>query len=418
MMKIVLSAFVAIPLAFVPAAASAQDSVIAGGTVTTDAGSFCQGDAECLAALQQCRADLQRNTEVARNAVEALNRCEAQLAKAKPPRRTPPTPPQCTGPFMNPATCTCRVNVDGTGDKHPTLVPVKAWNANVVACVTRADWITQIEVQARRISALEGRVPDWDSAKRRIDLLLNLVSNGEPEQFAAQWTDLLAWYQDANQGLEQVKRQVAILVANDKTIQAALAARCPPLPDKPQASMVERCDAAQRAGKGTQVSIRVAGEGIGGYRPGSDGYQGVRIRLEGAYNVPGTQSAFVASVYGGRLWDQETGGQILGGGDAGYRYYFNRDREANIDFLAYAQQYWSTRGAGYHGVLQDKGMGNEGGARIRAAYCITQGFCLNGEVSGGYAPSINKFVNAYRLDAASGATVSGALGIVGHADLF
>lgn len=421
MMKLVFSVFAALPLAFIPAAASAQDAGAGnmGGAVTTDAAAFCQGEATCLASLQQCRDDLERNSKVAKDAVEALNRCESQLAKARPrAKRVAPTPPQCTGPFMNPASCTCRMNPDGTGEKSPALVPVKAWNANLVQCVTRADLLALVEAQARRIAALEGKAPDWDAAHQRITLLLNLVSDGEPQQFAAQWTDLLAWYAEAQEGLSQVKSQVAILVANDQTTQAALAALCPLLPDRPQASMVERCDAAARAGKGTQVSVRVAGEVVGGYRPGADGYQGVRIRLEGAYNVPGTQSAFVASVYGGRLWDQQTGGQILGGGDAGYRYYFSRDREANIDLLAYVQQYYSVHGAGHQGVLNDKGMGGEGGARVRAAYCVTRGLCFNGEVSGGYAPRINYFPHAYRLDAASGATVSGALGISGHADLF
>lgn len=416
MNRIFSAVVLAICITFLPAAASAQQpGANLGATVTTDAGAACQGDQACLAALQQCREDLARQSDAAKDALEKLNRCEGRV---KPPVKPQPLPPPvCGGPHMNPSDCTCRVNPDGTGDKQPALIRVRVYNSNTVVCVTRAELLDQVDAMNRRLLLIEGKVQGWDDAKRRIDTLLLLVSNGEPEAFAAQWTELLSWYKGAQQSLEQMKGTLAVLVNNDTVTQQNFAKLCPPIPDKPQASMQERCDVAARSGRGTQVEARVVAEGFGGHRPGSGGYQGIKGRLELAYNIPGTQSALVTSGYAGHIWDQDTGRQIMLGAEGGYRYYFSKEKNTNIDLLAYGQQYYSVHGAGYQG-MPEKGMGWEAGGRVRVGHCVAEALCFGGDVAAGYTPKNSSFPGAYRMDVDSGPTISAGLGIHGRINLF
>jgi len=417
MVKALVLFVAAICIVFLPAAASAQDNPGAnlGAVVTTDAGAACQGDASCLAALQQCRDDLKTSTETAKDALEKLNKCQASL---KPPVKPQPLPPPvCGGPYMNVSDCTCRLNADGSGEKNPLLVRVRPYNTNTVVCVTQAALLDMVDAMNRRILAIEGKVPGWDDAKRKIDTLLILVSNGQPEAFATQWTELLSWYRGAQQSLAQIQQTLVVLVNNDSVTQQSLSKLCPPIPDRPQAQMPERCDYAARQGRGTQVAIRPVAEGFIGHRPEAGAHGGVAVRGEIEYNLPNSQSAIVTSIRFGHIWDQDTGRQLMVGGEAGYRYYISREKNTSLDFLAYGQQYYSVHPAGYQ-TMPEKGMGWEAGGRFRVGHCVTEAFCFSGDVGVGGTPRVNYWRGAYDMSHGTGITANAGLGIHGRIRLF
>lgn len=416
MKKILVGLFALFCLVCLPAAASAQDGAATnlGAAPITDAGAACQGDAACLEALRQCRQDLNTTMATAQDALERLNKCEG---RARPPVKPAKlVPPQCTGNYMDKATCTCHVNLDGTGDKDPLRIPVRVYGTNLVACASHAELVTMVMAMRTRLEAIEGKVPGWDDAKRRIDTLLLLVSNGEPQQFAAQWTDLLSWYAGAQQAILDLRRDVNVLIANDATTQAALAKLCPVIPDRPQASMIERCDYAARQGRGSKADVAFDARGIAGHRPGAGAMAGVEARGELEIHIPDTRASIVVAGRVGHVWDQDTGRQILTGGEIGPRFYFGEGKATGLGIFAYSTQYWSVHPEGYQD-RPGKGMGYEFGLRPQLSHCFSDAFCVAGDVGVGYSPRINSVPHAYAMDAASGLTVTGGLGLRGRIKL-
>lgn len=416
MIKTVVALASAAGLALLSNVAAAQNpGANLGAQVTTDAGVACQGDATCIAELQRCLADLRTATETSKDALEKLNKCESVKAKPKPV--PPPAAPVCSGPYMNKSDCTCRLEVDGSGDKNPRLARVRQFGTGAVICVSQDDLRPMVIEMRRQIEAIQGKVQGWDDAKRKVDLLLTLVSNGEPEVFATQWTELLSWYAGAKQAIADLRKDVGILIQNDTTTQQSLSALCPPLEDRPQATMVERCDAASRKGSGTKVEFEASAGIMGGHRPGSGGYWAPVARAGFAYHIPNSQWALVANGLVSYVQDQDTGRQIGLGGEGGVRYHFTKDKRSSLDLLAYGMQVYSTHGAGHQG-MPDKGMGYDVGGRLRPRYCFTEGFCIGGDVGVGYTPRNNSFPSAYKMDAHSGATFSIGIGLSGRILLF
>ena len=398
--------------AAVAAAQDASDAAVnLGATVTTDPAAGCDNDA-CRAALQQCRADLATSTDTAKDALERLRGCGEALRQALSVKPAKLPPPVCRNQsdFLG-TDCKCHEKEDGTGSVSSDLVPVRQVGNGSVVCVSSSSLYDQVAEMKRRIEALEGKVGDLEGVKRRVDDLYGAISN--PAEFKQRWDDVLAWYN----GAKDVPKRVDYLLRSNAEIMQAFSVLCPTNPDKPWESLEDRCKAAARAGRGTQVEARLAVEGVGGHRPGAGGYQGVQGRLELAYGIPGTQSALVMSGLAGYLGDQDTGPQYMTGVEGGYRYFFSKEKDTSADLLAYGQQYWSVHGAGYQG-MPDPGMGWEVGGRARLAHCLTEAVCLGADLGVGYTPRNNSFPGPYRMRADPGVTFNAGLGVQGRLPLY
>jgi hypothetical protein len=398
------------------AVAAAQDpsdaAVNLGATVTTNPAAACDNEA-CSAALQQCRADLATSTDTAKDALERFSRCSEELRKTVPVKPAKLSPPVCHAGGHLGTDCRCHENENGTGSVSSDLVPVRQVGNGAVVCVSSSSLYDQIAEMKRRVEALEGEVLalELDDTKNKVEALYSAI--GDPAEFKRLWEEVLAWYQ----GAKDVPKRVDYLLRSNAEIMQAFSVLCPTNPDKPWESLEDRCKAAARAGRGTQVETRLAIEGVGGHRPGAGGYQGVQGRLELAYGIPGTQSALVMSGLAGYLGDQDTGPQYMTGVEGGYRYFFSKEKDTSADLLAYGQQYWSVHGAGYQG-MPDPGMGWEVGGRARLAHCLTEAVCLGAEVGLGYTPRNNSFPGPYRMRADPGAAFNAGLGVQGRLPLY
>ena len=399
------------------AVAAAQDSGAAASlnaVIMTDPNAACQGADACRTALQQCQTDLATSTGAAKDALEKLSRCENNLRRAIPVKPAKLPAPVCRNKddFLG-TDCQCHEEKNGTGGVSSDLVPVRQVGNGAVVCVSSSNLYEQVAKMKRRIDALEGKVGDLEDVKQKVDDLYGAISN--PVEFKRQWDEVLAWYE----GAKDVPNRVDYLLRINAEVMKAFSVLCPTNPDKPWESLEDRCKAAARAGRGTQVETRLAAEGMGGHRPGAGGYQGVQGRLEFGYGLPGTQGAMVVSGLAGYLGDQDTGPQYMGGLEGGYRYFFSKEKEKNtsVDLVAYGQQYWSVHGAGYQGML-DPGMGWEVGGRARLAHCFTEAFCLGGDVGIGYTPRNNSFQGPYRMRADPGVTFNAGLGVQGRLPLY
>ena len=414
---IVLSVFF---LSLLPAAASADDAgANVGANVTTDT-SLCGDSGECKSALAQCRQDLEQSSTSAAVALENFNKCKTELGKvtkqSKPKAAAPPPAPpapQCSGSYtrLEGGKCLCTVDAEGKGAENLMLMSVLKHGSNLFVCVSSAEVARMLTALKNQVDALCASDDECKDMRDYVDGMTKLF--GQPKAFYENWKGLNEWVKTQLKHNADVDHALADL-------GKGLGVVCPEIPDNPNASMYDRCRYWANQGHGSKVKVNLSAKGIAGHRPGAGGYQGAVGHIEVEIAVPRTNAAVIGAVYSGVVADADTGTQAIGGLEAGARFYVNKSRRTAVDVKGYYQQYWSTHSAGYQGVLQDKGMGGEGGGRVGFRHCFTPGdsFCVGAEGGVGYSPNTNYFVGPYNLGRDRGVTYNGGLGVSGDIDLY
>ena len=144
-----------------------------------------------------------------------------------------------------------------------------------------------------------------------------------------------------------------------------------------------------------------------GVAGGVEGYAELEVR------IPNSKVGVLADVGVGIIGDADTGTQFTTSQTIAIRGYFGEEERTSLDFGPSFRQYFSTHSAGYQGVLQDKGMGNEIDGRLQLRHCFTAAACVG---LGGYlggSPTTNYFPQPGEVARDKGFTGGGFLSVSG-----
>ena len=411
MNKILIFLSCVIFLVCLPAAASAQDG---GNSSIGGAEAICGTDAECQRTLAQCRADLQTQTATAASLIEQFQKCANDLrTRTTPPPKSTATPPRnvcapdtyCRIEGIKPI---CGTNQDGSGDVNPQRVAVLKSGLNMFSCplLDSPDYREALAKLARDIAALKNRldamdkeVPGWRETRQKTEHLFELI--GQPDIFAKNWQDLLEWARQTERRLGAIENflnyMLPLVIETRDTV-------CPPIPDKPNATFRERCEAEMAKHGGSKVSVEVGVRGGADFRPGIGPTPVVGPVVRMVIAVPGSDIALIGEAMVGGTGNSSTGTQILGRGAAGVRVYTDKSHQTSVDIKAYGQGVRSVHSAGYQNdTLHESAMGAGAGGELGLNHCFTKdsSFCISAGGSLGYG-RYNNFPGPYQIDRQGG----------------
>ncbi len=385
--------------------AQAQNAPDGGSTITVTgpssapAGNPCGGDAACNAALAQCRSDLATATTSSANLVAALATCQGNLKKVVPP-------PQ---PVKLPPPPTCGV----LDDSHDSIAIWTRGHWECVATDQAYKYIAQLRLD---LGKLQGQVPDWNRYKTMVDNLTVLI--GQPgSDFSSQYGNLFTWVDSAEgrlHHLEEVDKWIRdelypMVLRHD----AAINTLCPAVQSCDVNDLKCRCEYAAKHGQGTRVDVSVGARGLLMHRPSAGAAGGVEGYVEGEVRISGTSTSVIGDFSVGLIGDADTGTQYTASQTVAIRQYLGSEERTSIDIGPSFRQYFSTHSAGYQGVLQDKGMGQEIDGRLQLRHCFSAAACVG---LGGYlggSPHTDYFPGPGEVAYDKGLTGGGFLSLSG-----
>ena len=396
--------------------AEMADAGIGGATNTP-----CGDSGECKVALAQCESLLKESQAGAQAALDATRECRKLLNPVVPkPKPAPPAPPACSGEaaVLVGNKCECHVVVDhkATDAINPRLFPVhQAGATNVVKCANGDDLAEQVAALLSRLNDIDKNVPGWNTTRDNVNILLTQINvpNQDPRIVASRFNEMWDWYQG------EARRQQAITIfLNDPnglhSLYAMRSTYCKEIPGKPNATWEEKCTYTLEQLKDTKVEFRF-GPRVGFMSaPGAGMGLLVTGNVELEFRVTDKTSIVVGGYMGG-VNNRATGGMIVYGGEIGPRFYLDSNRKLSLDGQVYVQGENSVHGAGWKGMPSGF-FGKNGGVRGRLGYCVSEAFCVAGDLSAGYGTQ-NYWKRPYVMDRATGPVFMGGLSIHGHINL-
>ncbi len=434
-MKKILSMLGFVVVSSISSAAMAQDAdaaaAMGAGSVTTNA-ALCQDSGECKKVLAQCEESLKQSQAGAEAAINAMRKCEElRRVVPQPKKTTPPAPPACSGPhaIAEGSWCGCHVNLDGTGDIDPNLIPVRKFGAgNLVVCVSGPEALRLAREAKLRLDIMEkDKVPGWDDANKSVSILLANINypvvpgtaapSTNPQRAAA----LAAMINNLHQWIAgEADRQQKLNLFFETELPALkvmLAKYCPEIAGKPNATWEEKCNPERLQDTRVGVSFGARG-GVTGTPVATGGM--VVATAELAY-YPARKSSYgiVVGAYGGIMGDNNRGTQYIFGTEIGPRFFLDDEKHLSIDVLGYGQ---SRRFAKHSDNYRGAGVwtGWDVGVRPRLRYCAgdSRAFCVGGDVSLGYTPGDNGWTGPYSMEKKPGLVWGAGLSLSGTVHLF
>ncbi|MFA5185208.1 MAG: hypothetical protein WC551_01865 [Patescibacteria group bacterium] len=418
-------------------AAMAQDqdaaAAMGAGNITTNA-AICQQNGDCLKALAQCEESLKTSQQGAEAALNAQRQCQERLVPVVPKvkKTAPPAPPACSGAhaIAEGSWCGCHVNVDGTGDIDPALIPVRKFGAgNLVVCVSGPEALRLAREAKLRIDMMDKKVPGWNDATASVNILLGRINypvvpgvdapktNSERAvALAAMINNLYQWIADENERMLRIN----IFLDNDlPSLKVMREKYCPPISGKSGATWEERCQAGIDALKDTRVSATFGARGGVIGTPVATGGMVVATAELAYYPARKSSYGIVVGAYGGIMGDNNRSTQYIFGTEIGPRFFLDDEKHLSIDVLGYGQ---SRRFAKHSDNYRGAGVwtGWDVGVRPRLRYCAgdSRAFCVGGDVSLGYTPGDNGWTGPYSMEKKPGLVWGAGLSLSGTVHLF